>query len=334
MKSSLSIITVFVAVGLSLSTVNASENPTDLGPLTVRKATPQDDLSVFKETDRLDSYQETLSITNPEEKLGVYVACLSSGEMVGIHSISPPSEECPFAEEMTDILEKYQGKRYGTQLRRYVAQQANLIIGTKVKCTSYDQRPPIRSKEETILKGLYSDNEWMWGQNYPSLKSSLNVDYKPILLTHAAGGCAHMVYSKNIVAWSDSRIASLIDVAKKVFKASTLKELSLKDIADADGTEIVAGYLKILNDLDLTQDTEMVTFLSICKFMTEELKGKFGATDALKNKYKELSVKDLNRLGNVGGDHGHKQKFPLKYFSIFGDYKALANEIRKKYLIS
>lgn len=61
-------------------------------------------------------------------------------------------------EATTDILDKFQGKGWGTKLRK--------------STTEYF------SKVHKNVKYLYSINEWEWGENHESLKSSINAGYR------------------------------------------------------------------------------------------------------------------------------------------------------------
>ncbi len=229
------------------------DSPIIIKKLTEREHTQQM-LAIFEETGRVESYQKDLGY-RLESPFGVYVAYeRENGRPVAIQSFSSyVRHDHLVAEGMTDVLEAFQEKGYGSKLRVETAKWLSQFLENKVECG--------RGEESIIselpLTFLYSDNEWEWGMNYPSLKSSLTAGYGIACVSNYR--TIQMLYTKNEsvkkALWQEDRVSRILKISKFMMDLKAGRsELSAESI-DQD-------FTYILNDLDLTQETDIVTFLA------------------------------------------------------------------------
>ncbi|AIK95865.1 hypothetical protein [Candidatus Odyssella acanthamoebae] len=247
-------------------------------PLIIKKLTQHDTtqqtLSVFEETGRLESHQDELSY-RLESPFGVYVAYDRTSERpVAIQTFSQWIKYgYLIAEGMTDVLEAFQGKGYGGKLRTETAKWLSQFLDSKVECGRGEES----RTSQLPLAFLYSDNEWMWGVNYPSLKSSLTAGYGIACI--AKYPTIQLLYSKNEsmmkALWQEDRVSRILSLSKFMMgPAAAPSEISIESIGN--------DFTYILNDLDLTQETDIVTFLTTYQRVIDVLK------DDPRNYHKEV----------------------------------------------
>jgi hypothetical protein len=257
-------------------------------PWTVQKATPED-LECFSCIERIDSYKENMGL-DPKSLFGVYVLKVL-GQPVGIQNLSPQVMlDLLVGEEMTDILPEHQGKRYGTLLRTETRKILEVFRGT---C-------PFREQPELPLSYLYSDNEWGWGSNHPSLASSDSAGYGVVCIMPGGMGLVHMFSPSDGSMWSLQRTAHLLSASKilmAAFKKINKEELSMGESARShlhthlpphDRESIIHHFMQILGDFDLIQDADICSLLSISAFLLEDLKETFHPGTVLGEYFRSL----------------------------------------------
>jgi hypothetical protein len=237
-------------------------------PIIIKKLTQHDTtqqtLSVFEETGRLKDYQNELSY-RLESPFGVYVAYDRTSERpIAIQTFSQWIKYgYLIAEGMTDVLEAFQGKGYGSKLRTETAKWLNQFFDSKVECGRGEES----SISDLPLAFLYSDNEWMWGTNYPSLKSSLTAGYGIACISKYP--TIQLLCSKNEfirkALWPEDRVSRILKISKFMMDPTAApSEISIESIGN--------DFTYILNDLDLTQETDIVTFLTTYQRVIDVLK--------------------------------------------------------------
>ncbi len=217
-------------------------------------------LNIFKETTRLESYLDDLKYPS-NSPFGVYIAFeCTSITPVAARSIGPSYKAHHLtASGVLDVLEAFKGKSYGSLLLREVTKHTSQFLGQPLE---YD------SQEEDTLSHTFSclcgDIEWGWGTNYPSLSVALKSGYGIACI--AGSSTVQMLYSKDqtITAslWKEGRVNRLKNFSKFVMNTSSSTALI---------EPIVDDIAYILNDLDLTQETDIVTLLNMSAKVLEVL---------------------------------------------------------------
>ncbi|MBW8310188.1 MAG: hypothetical protein K0M45_11255 [Candidatus Paracaedibacteraceae bacterium] len=222
-------------------------------------------LNIFEETERVESHQKNLGY-RLESPFGVYVAYERENERpVAIQSFSSfVNHGHLVAEGMTDVLKAFQGKGYGSKLRIETAKWLSQFLDNNVECGRGEES----SISELPLTFLQSDNEWEWGRNYPSLKSSITAGYGIACISNYS--TIQMLYTKNESIkknlWSEDRVSRILKISKFMMDPSAVRSETAAESIDDD-------FTYILNDLDLTQETDIVTFLTSYQKMIWILKG-------------------------------------------------------------
>lgn len=245
--------TLILSVFLLSQPLDAQETsnpiPNDQG-LNIEKLSSmehKDRLSFFAETGRLETYEKDLRYPL-ESPFGVYVV-YENEEPIAIQGFSVyQKSNALIASAVTDVLEKFQGQRYGTRLRTATARflEEN-YLGKIVTVNINDQ---IISQP---LLYLHSCNEWMWGENIQSLKSSLSAGYQ--IACVGGSQTVQMLYTKDETLrqnlWSTERTEQLIAFA------------SLMQGGQSFNTEKFSLKLtSLLHSLDFTQEVDIATFLN------------------------------------------------------------------------
>lgn len=281
----------------------------------LQKANTLEDLLPFASIERIDVYKEILSGTH-QSPFGVYVLKEEpSGQAVGLQSLAPLTwDEILAAEEMTDILPEHQGKGYGTILRTKTAETARKFIEEK---SLHNNLP---------LSFLYSDNEWFWGFNHASLKSSLAAGYGIVCITEGMGA-AHMVFPKNEYCWNENRLKHLL-TASKLLQASFAntspqgnnRKQACENLSKEHKETVTESFMAILKDCNLEKDPDICSFLAICSFLVSDLK----TEETLISFLKSLEKDKFNRLKLFINDNKETEKVSPAYLTKFCGF----NQIR------
>jgi len=217
-------------------------------------------LSTFEETGRLESYIEALRYPL-ESPFGIYVVYEGDTPIAIQGLFHDFKEDTLIASGMTDVLENYQGKKYGSRLRAATAKfLEEKYLGNFV---TIDQEG---EKRLWPLTYLHSCNEWYWGENIESLKSSLNAGYRIACI--ARSGTIQMLYTNNQEIlqklWSRDRTDQLLKIAS-MFRSP-----------DVYNEEVFKNNLRsLLQSLDFTQETDITTFLNMhYKSVSQDIIGK------------------------------------------------------------
>jgi hypothetical protein len=293
--------TIFCCLSSILSTIafdGEKEENAGLAqqPWTVQKATPED-LECFSCIERIGSYKENMGL-DPKSPFGVYVLKVL-GQPVGIQSLSPQVMlDLLVGEEMTDILPDNQGKRYGTLLR---TETRKILEGFRGTC-------PFRDQPELPLSYLYSDNEWDWGSNHPSLASSFSAGYGVVCIMPGGMGLVHMFSPSDGSMWSLQRTAHLLSASKILMAA--FREINKEDLPVAESARsqlyrhlpphereaTLHHFMEILRDFDLTRDADICSLLSISAFLLEDLKETFHSESMFMGYFKSLKREAALRI--------------------------------------
>ncbi|MBP6986314.1 MAG: hypothetical protein KBB83_07000 [Alphaproteobacteria bacterium] len=233
---------------LSSSDLMASKEDENQQQVRLVKVQTQDpDLTLLEETGRGNHYLNEVELSEP---FGLYKLIIGA-DVVGFQSVSPYLKSgVIIAEEMTDVLEVYQSKGYGKILRRKMAELFDGYIG---KPMSMNHSEDSLGNESTIFAYLYSDNEWYWGGNGASLKSSLDAGYGIISISGRKMGLVQMLYPRNKTHWSDEKVNLLL-------QASRINCQGAKK-------ESIPFLLKIIEKIDFKQETDLSTFCCIIGFV-------------------------------------------------------------------
>ena len=199
---------------------------------------------------------------------------------------------------MTDILPNHQDKGYGKILRNQTANIFRNFIG---KPNLFVEQP-----EKTLI-ALYSDNEWCWGENHPSLSTSISAGYGVVCITPGMG-LAHMFFPSNELVWNEKRINHLLAASKSLMSAfsridiqklpigETAKSHLCANITSEEGRTIIENFMDILENLDLCKDADACSFLAIASFLLEDIKGSFNSDYRLATYFSSLKKKEVLRL--------------------------------------
>lgn len=256
----LSILSLFISGG-ALATSQEEDQ------LELTKVRSIEELAPFKGIiDRIESYESDIlspgirhrydappyKIIEGPDIFGVYTLTKKgTGEVLGLQAITPHiKKDTLYASAMTDIIPAKQGQGFGKALRRKTASLFDQYIRTDFFVESEEQSAPRR----LTLSHLYSDNEWMWGKNGASLKSALNAGYGIVCISpFNLMGLVQMTYPRTEYHWSNERVEWLMEFSR--LNRSDLNQDSLSFL------------IKILEDLDYSQDTELSTFYAIITFI-------------------------------------------------------------------
>jgi len=174
------------------------------------------------------------------------------GLIVGLHRITPIYQNgYLLALVQTDIFGKYRASGYGTLLRKLTAIEVGKIVGKFVRIKSASGEGEELTKFP--LSYLFSINEWDYGKNGASTNSSLKAGYGIACISE--GGLVNMLFPKNESLWGEERTKNLMSASR-----------ILGGWAEHH-REAIPFLFKILNDLDLTQKTEVETLNSLTSFM-------------------------------------------------------------------
>lgn len=248
------------AVSLAISSEGTLFIPNEYGLNLQKMKGNKEELSTFEETGRLESYVKGLRYPL-ESPFGIYVV-YEGDTPVAIQGLSHHfKQNALIASEMIDVLKDYQGKKYGSRLRAATAKfLEEKYLGNFV---TIDQES---EKSLWPLTYLHSCNEWCWGENIESLKSSLNAGYRIACI--ARSGTIQMLYTndKEILQklWPRDRTDQLLKIASMFQNPETYNEEEFKN-----------NLGSLLESLDFTQETDITTFLNMhYKSVSQDIIGK------------------------------------------------------------
>ena len=135
------------------------------------------------------------------------------------------------------------------------------------------------------LSYIHGDIEWEWGKNGASLKIALKAGYGITCLTQCCSiALVEMLYPKNDDMWDEFRVNHLVSTA-----------LSNRNGANPDS---IPHFLATLEDLDFTQDTELVTFYHVTHYIFTTFEDENSRT-LLGNYIKNINTEDFTRFINT-----------------------------------
>lgn len=279
------------------------------------------DLAFLDETGRKESYEDTFHemqamFGKKDTLFGVYLLKVNTVP-VAAHALCAHNHNgCLVAEGMTDVLESHQGRRYGTILRMEAARLAQDAIESK--------RIFMMNECPMTLDYLYSTNEWLWGENHPSLKSSLNAGYG-VACVSSHLGLAHLLFPKNEAMWPDERVTHLMDASALIYNAYQKGRSLAYDAQGHEGipfdqnTEIVDHFRYVINDLNLDKDHDAISLLSCLHFLLTKGEG-LGARRVVEEYCSALGDARAHQMVCVLREQdGPESRFPgelTRYFSV------------------
>ncbi|WP_032114241.1 hypothetical protein, partial [Candidatus Paracaedibacter symbiosus] len=203
----------------------------------------------LEETGRVDTYKGDAEKYSLESPFGVYLA-YDNNILIGAQAIDHTlKNDTLMGSVTTDILDTYQGKGYGTKLRK--------ATGEFIRDTYFGKNVVIDSKQgisSSPLTFLHSDNEWMWGENMPSLMTALKAGYQIACIGSSSTLQMLLTQEERIKAglWSEKRTKYLTEIGRMLSDPSSyFKEGFKQNLSD------------LLQALDLTQETDIVTFFRL-----------------------------------------------------------------------
>ncbi len=280
------------------------ESEKDIESQIVIERVSGDDLTPFEETGRLEGYQESRFFESPFGVYGIKVG----GNLVGLQSINPYVKSGKLiASEMTDVLSGQQGKGYGKKLRAQTETLLGNFIKEKTPCSvRVPHKSPVwPGSEENLysehtlpISYVYSDNEWLWGENHPSLASSLKANYGIVCISGLDMGLVQMFSPSNESMWSEHRVDLLLEASKLLMEEDLDKEKKKK---------AVSLFIDILKDLKLEEDADIVSFINISYFLL----GSFQENQSVMDYFQSLEEKDIKNLSNFIKEGSSFKKNPL-----------------------
>ncbi|MBA4117336.1 MAG: hypothetical protein C0514_00370 [Candidatus Puniceispirillum sp.] len=289
--------------------------------LDITRPTCVHDLAFLDETGRKESYEDTFHETQAmfgekDTLFGVYLLKVNAVP-VAAHALCAHNHNGYLvAEGMTDVLESHQGRRYGTILRMEAAKLAQSAIESK--------RIFMMNECPMTLDYLYSTNEWLWGENHPSLKSSLNAGYG-VACVSSHLGLAHLLYPKNEAMWADERVNHLMDASALIYKAHQKGRSLTHDVRSHEqipfdqSVEIIDHFRCIINDLNLDKDHDVISLLSLLSFLLTKGEG-LGARRVVEEYCSALDDARAHQMVRLLCEQdGPEPRFPGKltrYFSV------------------
>jgi hypothetical protein len=194
---------------------------------------------------------------------GVYGIRYKS-EIIGVHTVRPHVQSavtCGYV--MTDVLEIYRGLKFGTMLRKWVGEYFKTITCEKIPLS------PVEYTKD-IPMYLNSSNEWRWGKNGQSTKSSYNAGYRIVEL--AAHGLVQMIYPLNSMwekyCWTEERTLNFLRFGMMCAQKIDFTVLTFTEC-----------FREILDCLDFDNLHDFISFLNIMDAV------KYGSGDLIETEY-------------------------------------------------
>ena len=243
---------------------------------------------------------------NQVSPFGVYKLVVN-GDTVGIHSILPAKNgQSIVAFVITNIYPRYQGKGFGTLLRKLAAERVEGNIGYPV--TFWSEANQCNQVSDLPLSYIYSNNEWLWGRNGATTWSSYKAGYGIVSINST--GLVQMLYPRREWMWNEERTKTLMAASRVLQK-------------DRSSKEVIPLFTKIINDLDLKQNAEMSTLRSLLFYIQANLNMHSESTLAIDEFIKGLSQEHL--VGFVNYLKGesitqHEQNIPMDMFQFCEAY--------------
>lgn len=216
---------------LMISTVFSGDFPQSNQEVTIRRIENGKDfephVQALKEINRLEDYLYTSEV--PISPFGTYILFVSTIP-AGIIHVSEFNESGTVAEVMTDVIKSYQGRGFGTLIRKHLADEV--------------------SRESKDVRFIKSVNEWSWGENLESLKSSIRAGFKIYSFYQYSGFLSLFYSTKNEhtqEAWPEERTTALVAIGNII---RNLKEYNLSDQEIRD--QLKNNFKNILLSLNLS----------------------------------------------------------------------------------
>ncbi len=230
-------------------------------------------LRLFEPTGRLEGYLDnaTYPIDTP---LGIYIAYEKKDKQeipVAILSYGDPTEgeRGVSASRSTNVLEAFERKGYGSLIRAKSIEYASQFLGTQMEYRGVDGN--ILSRP---LLTIHSDCEWGLGRNYPSLGSSLKAGFGITYIDKH--GNLSMSYTNDYLIrsafWSQDKLDALVRFSKYIMK---INAEPLPAIIEEGLLNAKESMMHIVYNLDFTQETDLMTFLSLCQSVLRKLNFKW-----------------------------------------------------------
>lgn len=237
--------------------------------------------------------------------LGVY-ALEVNGEIIGLHSLAPYYHgDYLVANAMTDIFSGFRGKGYGTLIRRLAALEAKKAIGKPIFVKSNPAQNEAKLTESHLCC-LYSNNEWDYGKNGASTCSAIKAGYG---IACIQGGLVKLLYPRNELCWGDKRTEWFLEASRIL---GNKRAHCPKDA--------VPFLLKITSDLNLTQQTEVVTLNTLLSLLdTLKKQDSVEYEDSLDVCMRNLSQENLKLVNNYIKGIAYKgspQKIPTEILNL------------------
>lgn len=266
----------------------------------------KDDL---KDTGRPEVYEDALEL-KVQNPFGVYVLKeIASGQVLGIQQLTPlDMSGVLMAKEVTDIFLRYQGKGYGRQLRTWTADIFKEYMG---RVGLWQEKPDLP------LSYVYSDNEWIWGENHSSLATSIHAGYG-IVCIMPGSGLVHMLFPANKQeVWNERKESFLLAASKILVKG-------LQKIDKNEGEQAIDHLIAILVDLDFEKDPDLCSCLAIMTFL-QSLDGLFNSDVKLTNHLNTLKKDHIHALLKLISNEEDAQEVSPSYLKNFMGFRNVTN---------